>query len=155
MRRVVFFNELEAELKKQGINDIDGVIRDYEELFIEGMRNGKTEEQIIDSLELPEDIARSYKTKPVNVKQGKKELNSKIKLGEFMNLVFIGLIVYFTIDLIINASIMPSGFIAGYIAIIVASICLICVYTKNLSKLKSKEKELNNIAKKDLEGENE
>jgi len=155
MRRVVFFNELEAELKKQGINDIDGVIRDYEELFIEGMRNGKTEEQIIDSLELPEDIARSYKTKPVNVKQGKKELNSKIKLGEFMNLVFIGLIVYFTIDLIINASIMPSGFIAGYIAIIVASICLICVYTKNLAKLKSKEKELNNIAKKDLEGENE
>ena len=155
MRRVVFFNELEAELKKQGINDIDDVIRDYEELFIEGMRNGKTEEQIIDSVELPEDIARSYKTKPVNVKQGKKELNSKIKLGEFMNLVFIGLIVYFTIDLIINASIMPSGFIAGYIAIIVASICLICVYTKNLAKLKSKEKELNNIAKKDLEGENE
>jgi len=50
---------------------------------------------------------------------------------------------------------MPSGFIAVYIAIIVASICLICVYTKNLAKLKSKEKELNNIAKKDLEGENE
>ena len=154
MNRIEFFNQLEYELQKRGVRDIDNAIRDYEELFIEGMKNGKTEEQIIDGLELPEEIAKGYKTN-INAKQGKKELNSKIKTLEFMTLVMVGLIIWVVIDLIRYASIMPGWMSFCNIVICVAAIVLIFTYRKNLGKLKSKEKDLNSLAKKDLEEENE
>lgn len=155
MNRIQFFNQLEYELSKNGLKEIDDVLRDYEEIFIEGMKKGKSEEQIVDELETPQEIAKNYKSKSVNVKQSKKDINSKIKLSEFMRIVMVGLLVWFVIDIIRFGSIMPGWMIFAYIVICVSAISLICVYTKNLGKLKSKENELNNIAKKDLEDENE
>ena len=127
MNRIQFFNQLEYELSKNGLKEIDDVLRDYEEIFIEGMKKGKSEEQIVDELETPQEIAKNYKSKSVNVKQSKKDINSKIKLSEFMRIVMVGLLVWFVIDIIRFGSIMPGWMIFAYIVCKAYTYCICLV----------------------------
>lgn len=66
MNKLHFFNKLEKNLKYLEINDIDEIIRDYEEYFLEQEKKGQTEEEIINSLEDPSTIAMQYNTKEKN-----------------------------------------------------------------------------------------
>lgn len=60
MRKIEFFNDLENALKMLKVQKVDEILRDYEEIFIEGAQAGQTEEQIIQSLDDPLEIALNY-----------------------------------------------------------------------------------------------
>ena len=155
MNRVEFLNILESELKKKGVKEIDSILRDYEELFIEGMKKGLSEEFVVENVDSPQEIAASYHSKPVNVKQDKKEINTKIKIAEFVRFAMVGLFIWFVIDLCLYGSKMPGWLLLSYLLICGSAIILFVVNTNTINKLKSKENELNNVVKKDLEGEND
>ena len=60
MRKIEFLNDLENALKLLKVAKVDEILRDYEEIFIEGAQAGQTEEQIIESLDDPLEIALNY-----------------------------------------------------------------------------------------------
>ena len=58
MNRQYFFMELEHQLKKIPKEDLQDIIRDYEEYFQIGMKEGKTEAEIITNLGSPKQLAK-------------------------------------------------------------------------------------------------
>lgn len=156
MKRVKFLNELEIELNAMGVKEIDSIIRDYEELFIEGMKRGLDEEQIINNLESPKDIAATYaKSKDINIKLDKKVSNSKIKELESMRALWFVVIGITTVLAILS---LFSGAILLTLLFVLVDVglgFLIGSITRDLDQEKAKEKKLNNIAKDDLGGDDE
>ena len=150
MKRIEFFNALEKELKKNGVTKIDEILRDHEELFIERMSKGKSEEEVISELDNPSVIALTYKdSKDVDVKADKKSINSKIKFASAMRFLLVITMIFCVVEAIKYATV--SLILAlPFIGLIIAAFILIIVYTNNLTQLKNKENDLNNIEKKDI-----
>lgn len=61
MNREQFLKTLEASLKNFTEEDKKDILYDYEEHFRIGVQNGKTEEELIEELGSPDDIAKQYK----------------------------------------------------------------------------------------------
>ena len=79
MNKIQFFDELEKALKERGVSDIDGILRDYEELIIEMSSNGMSEQDIIAEIGSPLEIANGY-TDNINVKDTRNYLSKNIKM---------------------------------------------------------------------------
>jgi len=58
MNKNIFFMELQHLLKKLPEEDIQDIMRDYEEYFLIGMKEGKTEDEIITKLGSPKQVAK-------------------------------------------------------------------------------------------------
>lgn len=60
MKREEFYQRLFAALTHFNEEEKKGIREYYEELICDGMENGQSEEEVIDGLESPEDIAKSF-----------------------------------------------------------------------------------------------
>ena len=82
MNKIKFFNDLERYLKMYKVGKIDEILRDYEEIFVEGIQAGKTEEQIIKNLGEPLEIALNYLNSSTNrnIKEEKRIIKYNIAM---------------------------------------------------------------------------
>mgnify|MGYP004693035253 FL=1 len=60
MKKNQYFKELKKQLKLYTVKESEDILKDYEEHFIEALNDGKTEEEICESLGNPENIAKQY-----------------------------------------------------------------------------------------------
>lgn len=60
MNKTTFIEQLKQGLKKHNINDIDDIVSDYENYFVEQLKNGKSEEDISFRLGDVKSIIRDY-----------------------------------------------------------------------------------------------
>lgn len=62
MKQQEFLKELKTELEKADVPNVQDILADYEEHFQHGLRKGKTEEEICESLGYPPTIAKAHQT---------------------------------------------------------------------------------------------
>lgn len=86
MRKNQYFKELKKQLKLYAVKESEDILKDYEEHFIEALNDGKTEEEICESLGNPENIAKQYinEEKTLKKKSHKKFLVLAIVFGIVM-----------------------------------------------------------------------
>jgi len=153
MKKVEFFTDLENALKMLKIEKIDEVLRDYEEIFIEGAQAGQTEEQIIESLGEPLEIAYNYFNSSTNrnIKEEKRvvKYNKTVVTGRCVMytmmfvMFFIATFVLYAVEKSVIGLVIMLCLDALFIPFIVLEF-------KKLKKYKKAQKELNNITKKDI-----
>jgi len=153
MRKIEFLNDLENALKLLNVVKIDEILRDYEEIFIEGTQAGKTEEQIIESLGEPLEIAYNYCNSSTNrnIKEEKQvvKYNKTVVTGRCVMytmifiMFFIATFVLYAVEKSVIGLVLMLFLDALFIPFIVLEF-------KKLKKYKKAQKELNNITKKDI-----
>lgn len=153
MKKVEFFTDLENALKMLKIEKIDEILRDYEEIFIEGAQAGQTEEQIIESLGEPLEIAYNYFNSSTNrnikeekqvVKYNKTVVTGRCVMYTMMFIMFfIATFVLYAVEKSVIGLVIMLCLDALFIPFIVLEF-------KKLKKYKKAQKELNNITKKDI-----
>ena len=153
MRKIDFFNDLENALKMLKIEKIDAILRDYEEIFIESAQAGQTEEQIIESLGEPLEIAYNYFNSSTNrnikeekqiVKYNKTVVTGRCVMYTMMFVMFfVATFVLYAVDKSVVGLVIMLLIDALFIPFIVLEF-------KKLKKYKKAQKELNNITKKDI-----
>ena len=153
MRKIDFFNDLENALKMLKIEKIDAILRDYEEIFIESAQAGQTEEQIIESLGEPLEIALNYINSSTNrnIKEEKQivKYNKTVVTGRCVMytmmfvMLFVATFVLYAVDKSVVGLVIMLLIDALFIPFIVLEF-------KKLKKYKKAQKELNNITKKDI-----
>lgn len=153
MRKIEFFNDLENALKMLKIQKVDEILRDYEEMFIEGAQAGKTEEQIIESLGEPLEIALNYCNSSTNrnikeekqvVKYNKTVVTGRCVMYTMMFIMFfIATFVLYAVEKSVIGLVLMLFLDALFIPFIVLEF-------KKLKKYKKAQRELNNITKKDI-----
>ena len=153
MRKIEFFNDLENALKLLKVVKIDEILRDYEEMFIEGAQAGKTEEQIIESLGEPLEIALNYCNSSTNrnIKEEKQLVtyNKTVVTGRCV--MYTMMFVMFFIATFVLYAVEKS--VIGLVVMLcldVLFIPFIILGFKKLKKYNKLQKELNNITKKDI-----
>lgn len=153
MRKIEFFNDLENALKLLKVVKIDEILRDYEEMFIEGAQAGKTEEQIIESLGEPLEIALNYCNSSTNrnIKEEKQLVtyNKTVVTGRCV--MYIMMFVMFFIATFVLYAVEKS--VIGLVVMLcldVLFIPFIILEFKKLKRYNKLQKELNNITKKDI-----
>lgn len=62
MNKWEFLKTLKTELERNGIQQAEDILSDYEEHFTHGLNKGKTEVEISEALGHPSTIAKAYKT---------------------------------------------------------------------------------------------
>ena len=150
MNKIQFFDELEKALKERGVSDIDGILRDYEELIIEMSSNGMSEQDIIAEIGSPQEIANGY-TDNINVKDTRNYLSKNIKM------LTVATILYFLISGLLFVSSIALTIVFArldYLTFIIVSILmLICAILnlKNLNKYKNRKKNLEQLQKRKIE----
>ena len=153
MRKIKFFNDLENALKLLKVVKIDEILRDYEEMFIDGAQAGKTEEQIIESLGEPLEIALNYCNSSTN-----RNIKEEKQVVKYNKAVVTGNCVMYTM-IFVMFLIVPIALYPVYKSVIglVLTLCLDALFIplmvlefKKLKKYKKAQKELNNITKKDI-----
>lgn len=153
MRKIEFFTDLENALKMLKIEKIDEILRDYEEIFIEGAQAGKTEDQIIESLGEPLEIAYNYFNSSTNrnikeekqlVKYNKTVVTGRCVMYTMMFVMFfVATFVLYAVDKSVIGLVIMLCLDALFIPLMVLEF-------KKLNKYKKAQKELNNITKKDI-----
>lgn len=153
MKKIEFFTYLESSLKMLKVEKIDEILRDYEEIFIEGSQAGKTEEQIIQSLGDPANIAFNYLNSSMNrnVKEEKQvvKYNKTVVTGicvmytMMFLMFFIATFVFYAVEKSVIGLVVMLCVDALFIPFIVLEF-------KKLKKYKKAQKELNDITKKDI-----
>ncbi|MDR1755004.1 MAG: DUF1700 domain-containing protein [Eubacterium sp.] len=79
----LFLKELESELTRRGVADTADIINDFEQHFIVGLENGKSEADVCESLGDIGEIASQYFSAPaVYSKEESTKENEKTKTGE-------------------------------------------------------------------------
>ena len=153
MKKVEFFTDLENALKMLKIEKIDEILRDYEEIFIEGAQAGQTEEQIIESLGEPLEIAYNYFNSSTN-----RNIKEEKRVVKYNKIVVTGRCVMYTM-MFVMFFVAPFVLYAVEKSVIglVIMLCLDALFIpfivlefKKLKKYKKAQKELNNITKKDI-----
>ena len=153
MKKVEFFTDLENALKMLKIEKIDEILRDYEEIFIEGAQAGQIEEQIIESLGEPLEIAYNYFNSSTN-----RNIKEEKRVVKYNKIVVTGRCVMYTM-MFVMFFVAPFVLYAVEKSVIglVIMLCLDALFIpfivlefKNLKKYKKAQKELNNITKKDI-----
>lgn len=154
MRKIEFLNRLENLLNGYRIENVDEILRDYEEYFIECAQMGKTEEEIAESLGSPLQIVLRYKhsNKNRNIKEEKSVIKHNITVVTGRCVMSTMLFVMFTIVTFLIPYLTENYFASLIIAIILDLIILAIVIFdfKKLNKYKKIRDELNNIYKKDI-----
>ena len=153
MRKIDFFNDLENALKMLKVEKIDEILRDYEEIFIESAQAGQTDEQIIESLGEPLEIAYNYFNSSTNrnikdekqvVKYNKTIVTGRCVMYTMMFVMFfVATVVLYAVDKSVVGLVIRLLIDALFIPFIVLEF-------KKLKKYKKAQKELNNITKKDI-----
>ena len=153
MRKIEFFNDLENALKMLKIQKVDEILRDYEEIFIEGAQAGQTEEQIIESLDDPLEIALNYYNSSTNrnIKEEKQiiKYNKTVVAGKCVMytmmfvMFFITTFVLYAVDKSVIGLVIMLFMDALFIPFMVLEF-------KKLKKYKKAQRELNDIIKKDI-----
>lgn len=153
MNKIEFFNELDNWLNVLKVQNVEEILRDYEEIFIEGVQAGQTEEQIIQSLGTPVDIALNYSNSSTNrnVKEEKKVVKFNITLVTGKCVMYTIMFVMFIIATFVLYAQWKS--VIGLVVMLCLDalfIPLIVLEFRKLKKYKKMQKELNDITKKDI-----
>lgn len=153
MGKIEFFNDLENALNLLKVEKIDEILRDYEEIFIEGTQAGQTEEQIRESLGEPLEIALNYCNSSTNrnVKDEKKTIKHNIAVATGRCVMYTMMFVMFFIATFVLYAVEKS--VIGLVVMLCLDalfIPFIVLDLKKLKKYKKVQKELNNITKKDI-----
>ena len=153
MRKIEFFNDLENALKMLKIQKVDEILRDYEEIFIEGAQAGQTEEQIIESLDDPLEIALNYCNSSTNrnIKEEKQiiKYNKTVVAGRCV--MYTMMFVMFFITTFVLYAVEKS--VIGLVIMLFMDALFIpfmVLEFKKLKKYKKAQRELNDITKKDI-----
>ena len=140
-------------MKLLKIEKIDEILRDYEEIFIEGAQAGQIEEQIIESLGEPLEIAYNYFNSSTN-----RNIKEEKRVVKYNKIVVTGRCVMYTM-MFVMFFVAPFVLYAVEKSVIglVIMLCLDALFIpfivlefKKLKKYKKAQKELNNITKKDI-----
>ena len=148
MNKIKFLSELEKSLQMLNVENVDEILRDYEEYFIECSRMGKTEQEIIQDLDEPHEIA--MRCNNIKVKEEKKINNYNIKIATTKAVIFIVMLA-----LGLGLSIIALKFLGifEFLAIQIINVAFILLASfefKKLKKYKLIQKELFGIEKKDI-----
>ena len=153
MRKIEFFNDLESALKLLKVAKIDEILRDYEEIFIEGFQAGQTEDQIIEGLGEPLEIALNYFNSSTNrnIKEEKQvvKYNKTVVAGRCV--MYTMMFVMFFIATFVLYAVEKS--VIGLVVMLCLDalfIPFIILEFKKLKRYNKLQKELNNITKKDI-----
>ena len=153
MKKIEFFTDLENALKLLKIEKIDEILRDYEEIFIEGAQAGQTEEQIIESLGEPLEIAYNYFNSSTNrnIKEEKQvvKYNKTVVTGRCVMYTMMFLMFFIATFVLYAVEKSVVGLVI-MLCLDVLFIPFIVLEFKKLKKYKKAQKELNNITKKDI-----
>ena len=153
MRKIEFFNDLENALKLLKVEKIDEILRDYEELFIEGFQRGKTEEEIIKNLGEPLEIALNYCNSSTNrnIKEEKQvvKYNKTVVTGRCVMYTMM-FVMFFVATFVLYAAEKSVIGLVVMLCIDALFIPFIILEFKKLNKYKKAQKELNNVTKKDI-----
>lgn len=141
MKKKEFLEELDKILTQKNYPEKEDVLKDFEEHFVIGQEEGKSEEEIAKLLGRPKEIAEQFKEEieeenskktatvksevPEDNNQTKKENDSATKLILAICLIFFNLV--FVLGIVGGIFGALVGFIAGFIAIAVAGIGLVVV----------------------------
>lgn len=153
MRKIDFFNDLENALKMLKVEKIDEILRDYEEIFIESAQAGQTEEQIIESLGEPLEIAYNYFNSSTNrnIKEEKQvvKYNKTVVTGRCVMYTMM-FVMFFVATFVLYA--VEKSVVGIVIMLLIDALFIpfIVLEFKKLKKYKKAQKELNNITKKDI-----
>lgn len=153
MRKIEFFNDLENALKMLKIQKVDEILRDYEEIFIEGAQAGQTEEQIIESLDDPLEIALNYCNSSTNrnIKEEKQvvKYNKTVVAGRCVMYTMM-FVMFFVATFVLYA--VEKSVIGLVIMLFIDALFIpfMVLEFKKLKKYKKAQRELNNITKKDI-----
>ena len=153
MRKIEFFNDLENDLKMLKIQKVDEILRDYEEIFIEGAQAGQTEEQIIESLDDPLEIALNYCNSRTNrnIKEEKQvvKYNKTVVAGRCVMYTMM-FVMFFVATFVLYA--VEKSVIGLVIMLFIDALFIpfIILEFKKLKRYNKLQKELNNITKKDI-----
>ena len=80
MTKNEFLSKLENELKKNGIEDVDDILGEYEEHFAFKLADGFTEEEIAAKLGKPAELAAQFENEKPGEKRGSRKLPTVIGL---------------------------------------------------------------------------
>ena len=80
MTKNEFLSKLENELKKNGIEDVDDILGEYEEHFAFKLADGYTEEEIAAKLGKPAELAAQFENDGSGEKRGGRKLVTVIGL---------------------------------------------------------------------------
>jgi hypothetical protein len=80
MTKNEFLSKLESELKKNGIEDVDDIMGEYEEHFAFKLADGFTEEEIAAKLGKPAELAAQFENEKPGEKRGGRKLATVIGL---------------------------------------------------------------------------
>ena len=153
MKKIEFFTDLENALKLLKIEKIDEILRDYEEIFIEGAQAGQTEEQIIESLGEPLEIAYNYFNSSTNrnIKEEKQvvKYNKTVVTGRCVMYTMMFLMFFIATFVLYAVEKSVVGLVI-MLCLDVLFIPFIVLEFKKLKKYRKAQKELNNITKKDI-----
>ena len=153
MRKIEFFNDLESALKMLKVEKIDEILRDYEEIFIEGAQAGQTEEKIIASLGEPLEIALNYINSSTNrnIKEEKQlvKYNKTVVMGRCVMYTMM-FVMFFVATFVLYA--VDKRVIGLVVMLFLDALCIpfIILEFKKLKRYNKLQKELNNITKKDI-----
>ena len=153
MRKIKFLNALEHCLKEFKVEKVDEILRDYEEYFIEGIQMGKTEEEIIQSLGDPFEIAMEYnnKSKNRNIKEEKQIVKHNIKVLTGNCILFsMAFVMFFIVSCVMLNSTKSVGGFLIMLLIDAGFLVLTILEFRKLKKYKNAQKELNDLTKKDI-----
>lgn len=153
MNKIRFFNDLEKYLKMYKVGKIDEILRDYEEMFIEGVKAGQTEEQIIKNLGEPSEIAFNYSNSSANrnIEEEKRIIKYNIAMVRGRCVWWIMMFVIFLVAIFMLFAVQKS--VSGLIILLcLDATCLPFTFLefKKLNKYKKIQEELNDISKKDI-----
>ena len=150
MKKIEFLNELEQCLKQFKVEKIDIILRDYEELFIESAQMGKSEQEIIDGLDSPYDIAKRYKGTNKNVKQQKALLKENIRIVKIRFAYYLfAAIIFLSAVIVMGVSMKDMAFIWVGLFSSLLFILPILEY-KKIKKYKKMLSDLENLEREDI-----
>lgn len=122
MKKKEFLEELDKILTKRNYSDKEEVLKDFEEHFIVGEQEGKSEEEISKLLGNPKDIADQFKEEneeKVNVTENKTV--NKQENSTFAKLILAGLLIFFNIVFVFG---IVVGLFGALLGLFIASIAI-------------------------------
>lgn len=123
MNRQIFMSELYNSLYFLPESERRDITEDYEEHFREGIKNGKTEEQICRELGNPREIANSYRKTPQNHEK---------RFGPaavIMTIIIILLNITFILGIYLGIWGIVAGLFSGSIALFIGGVASIIGFT--------------------------
>ncbi len=114
MTKQEFLKSLKEHLERLQITKIQEILVDYEEHFVHGLRKGKTEMEISESLGTPSTIAKAYQTESMinEIKDPQKKFRLSLALNVIIRLLVIAPLNFFV--LFIPGALLFAFLITGW-----------------------------------------